>query len=105
MGTVDYKMSIIMDLLLKSKNHKMNYIQSEGETDLDETIYEQGHTLIICSKTKIHEWIVWIQEKNSLDIVCFHNRKSRKLSLERYVIKYCNTINKNIIVLLIIKTF
>lgn len=104
MGNVDCKMSIIMDLLLKSKSYKMNCTLSGGESDLDETIYEAGHTLIICSKTKIDEWIVWCQEKKNLDIVCFHDRKSQKLSLERYNLK-CNILYyKNIIVLLLIKT-
>lgn len=82
MGTVDYKMSIIMGLLLKSKVPNMNNTRSEGETDLDETIHE-GHTLLICSdKTELDKWIKCIPRNNILNVFIYY-RRYREMSLKR----------------------
>lgn len=58
MGSVVSKIAVIMSLLLKSRGPYIVNTQSEGETDLDETFIATGHTLIVCSKNKIHDkWI------------------------------------------------
>lgn len=58
MGTINDKMKIILSLMFKSQVPSAQNSQSEGETDLDETVAESsGNTLIICLKSNINEWV------------------------------------------------
>jgi len=87
MGSVHSKISVIMSLLFKSRvSHKEN-TQSEGETDLDDSITKSGHTLIICSKTRIIEWKEYIKTNLSSGLldVYVHYGRYRKMSLQRYI--------------------
>ncbi|XP_025197077.1 transcription termination factor 2-like [Melanaphis sacchari] len=82
-GTTDYKITILMKLLLKSNVPNSYNTQSEGESDLDETIFSKGCTLILCQRSSIDDWIDSI-EKNiqpgTLN-VWVHYGRNRDISL------------------------
>lgn len=87
MGSVISKITVIKSLLSKSKVPNMVNTQSEGETDLDETVNEIGHNLIVCSKYSICEWTKCIQNNNLLNIlkICVHYGKHRNMSPFEYL--------------------
>lgn len=77
-------MSIIASLLLKSNDPNLNNIQSEGETDLDETVIK-GRTLILCSKSEINLWIECAEKciPSNVFSVCVHYGRYREMSFQR----------------------
>lgn len=101
MGSVNYKATIIMGLLARVPY--ADNTQSEGETDLDETYFVKNCTLIVCSKTKIDEWIECLQEKVQTDMlnVCIYYGRNREKSLERYllIIHPFNVLDSNFLFL------
>lgn len=86
MGSIGCRMAIITSLLLKSSDFGAINTQSEGETDLDESNIKAGHTLIVCSKMKINEWIEWVRKNMPHNVlnVCLHYGRYREKSLQKY---------------------
>jgi len=81
MGTTDCKITILMHLLSKSKLPNSVNTQSEGETDLDETVVSSnGGTLILCPRSSIDHWFDRMNEKGSLN-VWLHYGRNREISL------------------------
>lgn len=84
MGTTDCKITILMHLLSKSNLPNSDNTQSEGETDLDESVFSKGCTLILCPRSSIDHWVNRMNEikkQNSLD-VWLHYGRNRDISLE-----------------------
>ncbi|XP_016664057.1 ATP-dependent helicase rhp16 isoform X2 [Acyrthosiphon pisum] len=85
MGTTDCKITILMHLLSKSKPPNLDNTQSEGETDLDETVVSsKGCTLILCPRSSIDHWFDRMNEKKnqgSLN-VWLHYGRNRDISLQ-----------------------
>lgn len=90
MGSIANKITVIMSLMAKSRDISAVNTQSEGETDLDEDSINAGHTLIVCTKTKINEWIEWIQNNLPPNIlnVCLHYGRQREMSTQKYLLRY-----------------
>lgn len=80
MGTIDCKNTILMHLLSKSNLPNSDNTQSEGETDLDETIYSKGCTLILCPRSSINHWFDLLKKQGSLN-VWLHYGRYRDISL------------------------
>jgi len=83
MGTTDCKVTILMHLLSKSNLPNSDNTQSEGETDLDETISSRGCTLIVCPRSSIDHWFDHLNNKKtpgSLN-VWLHYGRNRDISL------------------------
>jgi len=84
MGTTDSKITILMHLLSKSNLPNSDNTQSEGETDLDETVSSKGCTLILCPRSSIDHWfdrMNEIKKQGSLN-VWLHYGRNRDISLE-----------------------
>lgn len=77
-----------MELLLKSEVCDLYDTQSEGDTDLNETISVEGHTLILCTKSSIDHWIDCIGKKipSGLLNVWVHYGRKKDISLQKYFI-------------------
>ncbi|XP_015369093.1 PREDICTED: uncharacterized ATP-dependent helicase C582.10c-like isoform X2 [Diuraphis noxia] len=80
MGTIDCKITILMHLLSKSNLPNSDNTQSEGETDLDETISSKGCTLILCPRSSIDHWFDLLKKQGSLN-VWLHYGRCRDISL------------------------
>jgi len=73
-----------MHLLLKSRVPDLDNTQSEGETDLDESVFSKGCTLILCPRSSIDNWIDCTNKKiqpGSLNVLVYYG-KNRDISVE-----------------------
>lgn len=88
MGSIDSKVTIILGLLTRVPYTDNS--QSEGETDLDETHVRKNFTLIVCSKTKVNEWIECLRKKIPKHMlhVCIYYGRNREKSIQRYLYTY-----------------
>uniref|UniRef100_A0A2S2PJE8 Transcription termination factor 2 n=1 Tax=Schizaphis graminum TaxID=13262 RepID=A0A2S2PJE8_SCHGA len=83
MGTTDCKITILLKLISKSNVPNSDNTQSEGESDLDETIFVRGCTLILCPRSSIDDWIDSIDRyvKPGTYNVWVHYGKNRDISI------------------------
>ncbi|XP_050543976.1 transcription termination factor 2-like [Daktulosphaira vitifoliae] len=87
MGTINQKVLMILNLILRSGISNRGDIHSAGDSDdIDETTLNfTGHTLIICTKATLNEWSKSLMDDSfpSNLKVCVHYGRNRDVSPQR----------------------